>query len=154
MKPIRLLAISVFAVFVSSCASPGQGWVGAPLKDTSWKLVTIESKTNDSGRDYVANKADIVMNLRASGAADFKLDCEQGQTDWEASWERLETMGEIRFYPMQITASSSVCEPNIVLQRFLRDFDYMSSYVLVQNHLYINTQANEVTYGWRKIESQ
>ena len=128
--------------------------MGAPLKDTSWQLVTIESKTGDAGREYVANKANIVMNLRASGDADFTLGCETGSTDWEASWERIEVQGDIHFEDMQINATSSPCEPNLIVQRFLRDVEFLEGYVLIQNHLYLNTRAYQTTYGWREVESK
>ena len=128
--------------------------MGSPLKDTSWQLVTIESQTGDAGREYVANQANVVMNLRASGDANFVLGCERGQTDWEAGWERVETMGEIRFEEMEIDATASPCEPNLVVQRFLRDVEFFEGYVLIENHLYLNTQADQTTYGWRKVEPQ
>jgi hypothetical protein len=154
MNHLRVLLISAAVLAMAGCASPDQGWMGSPLKDTSWQLMTIESKTGDAGRDYVANKADVRMTLLASGDAKFTLGCEQGSTDWRAGWERIETQGEIHFDEMLIDAPSSPCEPNLVVQRFLRDVQFMDGYVLIQNHLYLNTQANETTYGWRKIQAQ
>lgn len=152
MKLSRVVLISM-ALGLAGCAAPGQGWMGAPLKDTSWQLVTIQANNSDAGRDYVANKANVVMNLKASGDAEFVLGCETGSTDWEADWERVDIQGEIRFDEMQMNATSTPCEPNLVVQRFLRDFEFFEGYVLIQNHLYLNTEANATTYGWRKIEA-
>lgn len=153
MKLSQTLVVLLVTLGLGACAAPDRGWMGSPLKDTSWQLVTIEANNNDFGREYVANKANVVMNLKANGDAEFVLGCETGATDWMASWERVDVQGSIQFDQMQINATPTPCEPNLVVQRFLRDFDFMRSYVLIQNHLYLNTEANETTYGWRKIES-
>lgn len=154
MKLSNLLAISLTSLVLAGCASSDQGWMNAPLKDTAWQLVTIESKTGNAGRQYVANKANVVMSLRASGDADFTLGCKQGTTSWQANWERVQTMGSIHFEEMQTAATSLPCEPDLVVQRFLSDVPFFEGYVLVQNHLYLNTRAYAATYGWRKIEAQ
>lgn len=154
MKLLRIFSISVLALFLAACAAPGQGWMGAPLKDTSWRLMTVQSNVNESGREYVANESDITMNLRANGDAQFTVGCQKGSTDWVATPGEIDSKGEIRFYPLEIAASDAVCAPGLIEQRFLRDFDFMRGYVLIQNHLYISTMANEVVYGWRKIEDK
>lgn len=154
----RILSTSTLAlalgVALSGCGSPDQGWMGAPLKDTSWQLVTIESKTGDQGREYVANKANVEMHLKASGDAEFVLGCETGSAEWEAQWERVEVKGEILFEDLEINATASPCEPNLVVKRFIGDVEFLDGYVQIQNHLYLNTRAYQTTYGWRKIESQ
>lgn len=154
MKPLRIFVIALTLLALAGCASTDRGWLGSPLKDTSWQLVTVESKTGDAGREYVANSADLLMHLRASGAADFKLGCETGTTIWRADYERIESMGEITFEAMEIAATATPCEPNLVVQRFLRDVEFLEGYVLIQNHLYLNTRAHQTTYGWRKVEPQ
>lgn len=123
----------------------------SPLKDTSWRLVTIQSNNGDSGRQFVSNEADIIMTLRASNDADFKIGCQQGNSVWRVYPGALPVKGEITFDDMEIAASS--CAPNLVVNRFLRDFNFFQDYVLIDNHLYISTQANEATYGWRKVQT-
>jgi len=154
MKLFRFFIISLFALLVAGCANSTRGWVGSPLKDTSWQLVTIESKSSDEGRRYVANDAKVIMNLRASGDADFVLDCETGSSDWIATPVRVETQGDIEFDAMEIMATSSPCEANAVVQKLLGDLEFLEGYVLIENHLYLNTQASAAIYGWRKTEMQ
>lgn len=154
MKLFRIFTISLLALFVAGCATSTRGWVGAPLKDTSWQLVTIESKSSDEGQRYVANDAKVIMNLRASGDADFILDCETGSSDWTATPARVETQGDIEFDAMEIMATSSPCEANAVVQKLLGDLEFLEGYVLIGNHLYLNTQANAAIYGWRKAQTQ
>ena len=151
MKSLRVFFGVLFVSLLAGCATEGSGWLDAPLKDTSWKLITIEANTGSAGREVVANATDIVMNLRANGNVDFTLGCEQGSTRWESQPGDTLDQGQIRFYGMQIAAAS--CEPDRVVQRFLQDFPVMRSYVLIQNHLYINTMANETTYGWRRVST-
>lgn len=153
MKLFRFFAISLLALFVAGCASSTRGWMGAPLKDTSWQLVTIESKSSNAGRQYVANDAKVVMNLRASGAADFTLDCETGSSDWIATPVRVETQGDIAFDAMAVMAAPSPCEVTAVVQNLLGDLEFFEGYVLVENHLYLNTRAHATIYGWRKVET-
>lgn len=153
MKLQRIVPVLALTLLLAACAAPGQGWMGAPLKDTDWKLVTIQSNVNETGREYVANETEITMSLRANGDAQFTIGCEKGSTDWVATAGEIDSKGEIRFYPLEIAATDGICDPGLIEQRFLRDFDFMRGYVLIQNHLYINTMANEVVYGWRKIEA-
>jgi len=152
MKLSRFLSILAVGVVLVGCADPGRGWMGSPLKDTSWQLVTVESRAKDGGRQYVASQVDIEMTLRASGDAAFTLGCEQGTTDWRATPDRVDTQGEIRFYAIEVAASS--CEPDLIVSQFLDDVTFLKGYVLIQNHLYLDTEANEKTYGWRKLSSQ
>ncbi len=151
MKSVGLFLGALVAVGLAGCASQNSGWLDSPLKDTQWQLVTVEATQGDVGREFVGNSVDIQMDLQASGRAQFVLGCDQGSTRWNAEYERVISQGDIRFYGMQVAASS--CEPDVTVQRFLRDFDFMQGYVLIQNHLYLNTQANEMIYGWRRIDA-
>jgi len=151
-RTVCVLALTVsMGAILTGCAAPGQGWMGSPLKDTSWQLVTIRSNADDSARQYVASKVDVTMTLRASGDAYFELGCEQGTTRWRATPEAVDTQGEIRFYPVELAASS--CEPDLIVNQFLGDVAFLEGYVMIQNHLYLNTQAREKIYGWRALES-
>jgi len=156
MKLSRAICVLAVGVSVSAslagCAEPGQGWMGSPLKDTAWKLVTVESSANDAGRQYVANQVDITMTLRASGDAFFVVGCEQGTTDWRATPGAIESKGEIYFQSLELAASS--CEPDTAVQAFISDVEFMQGYVMIQNHLYLNTRANAKTYGWRQMPLQ
>jgi len=147
---VLALGVSVSTALVG-CAEPGQGWMGSPLKDTSWKLVTIES-SDDAARQFVASKVDITMTLRASGDAFFLLGCEQDTTDWRAKPAMLDTQGEIRFDAIELQASS--CEPDLIVKRFVEDVPFLEGYVMIQNHLYLNTPSNEKIYGWRQMPLQ
>jgi hypothetical protein len=149
MNLIRLCLLVFLGALLGGCASSSQGWVNSPLKDTKWQLLTIEAPRGDKGREFVGNTVDITMELQASGSAVFKLGCEKGQGSWDASSSMINTKGEFFFRNMELAASS--CPPDLLVQRFLGDFDFFSGYVLIQNHLYLNTQSNEAIYGWRKI---
>ena len=152
MKLLRLLIILLFPFVLAACAADGQGWMDSPLKDTRWKLVTIEATGNNLGREYVGNSIDITMNLKASGDADFKIGCQQATSDWRVQPKMVLTEGEIEFDTLEIAASS--CEPNTIANRFIRDFPFFQGYVLIQNHLYLTIQRGEATYGWRRITDQ
>ena len=147
---VLALGVSVSTALVG-CAEPGQGWMGSPLKDTSWKLVTIES-SDDAARQFVASKVDITMTLRASGDAFFLLGCEQDTTDWRAKPAMLDTQGEIRLGAIELQTSS--CEPDLIVTRFVEDVPFLEGYVMIQNHLYLNTPSNEKIYGWRQMPLQ
>jgi hypothetical protein len=149
LKPTRLFCCLASALTLAGCAAPGQSWMGAPLKDTAWQLVTIESSSGDAGRQYVAGEVDISMQLLANGDAKFDLGCDKGGTDWYARPGRIDTKGEIEFYPLELAASS--CEPDLTVNRLISDVPFLEGYVLIQNHLYLNTQANAKIYGWRQM---
>lgn len=151
MKLMRLMGLTACVLSLVGCAAKDQGWMDSPLKDTSWQLVTIQSNNSDRGREYVASMAEIVMTLKASNEASFKIGCQAGVSDWRIYPSMVNTKGEINFEEMEIAASS--CPPNLLVNRFLRDFEFFQDYVLIQNHLYISTQANEATYGWRKVQT-
>lgn len=152
MKSARLMFLAVGLLTLAGCGAPGQGWMGAPLKDTAWQLVTVESKSGDQGREYVASKVDISMQLLANGDAKFDFGCDQGATDWFAKPGAVDTKGEIEFYAIELAASS--CAPDLMVNRLISDAPFLEGYVLIQNHLYLNTQANQKIYGWRQIPLQ
>jgi hypothetical protein len=149
MKHASLMLCVSTVLAVTGCAAPGQGWMGSPLKDTAWQLVTIESSTGDAGRQYVAGKVNISMQLLANGDAKFDLGCEQGTTDWYATPGNIESKGEIEFYALELAASS--CEPDLVVNRMVSDVPFLEGYVMIQNHLYLTTRANQKIYGWRQM---
>lgn len=150
IKLLRLLGLFLVVSLLNACASSQQGWADSPLKDTTWRLVTVESRMNDLGRQYVGSMADIQMTLLASGEAKLKIGCQNGQSEWRATPTMLLTKGDIEFEMLEIDASS--CEPNILVNRFKRTFRSFQGYLIVENHLYLVTQAGEAIWGWRRVE--
>ena len=115
----------------------GTLWAGgagaAELAGTSWRLVQIQSMDDSI---YVPDDpAKYTLDFQTDGTASFTADCNRGTGSWTS-----EAAGQLVFGP--VAATSALCLPGSISERYLAQFEWVRSYVLRNGHLFLATMAD------------
>jgi len=103
------------------------------LAGTSWRLVRIQSMDDT---EYVPeDRSKYTLALQADGGAAIRADCNRGKGTYTA-----ESPSRLQFGP--IASTKALCPPDSLHDVYLRQFEWVRSYVLKDGHLYLATMAD------------
>lgn len=117
----------------------------ANLPGTAWRLVEFRSSDDSIGIVKPDNPAAYTMALEADGRVALRLNCNRGAGAWSATATGPDG-GSIRFGPLAVT--KAFCPPPSLDMQIARDAEYIRSYVLRDDRLYLNLMADGGTYVW------
>ena len=120
------------------------------LDGTSWTLVEITSPDDKTGTVTPDDPSQYTMTLAADGKVAMKLNCNRGSGTWEAG-SAGGNSGSFTFGP--IITTKVFCKPPSLDQQIASDAEYVRSYVLEGDTLYLNLMADGGTYVWQKSPS-
>ncbi|KAA9131660.1 META domain-containing protein [Marinihelvus fidelis] len=106
---------------------------GSQLADTAWSLVKIQSM-DDSVAEPSADTA-YTITFNADGRASMQVDCNRGAGSWESV-----SPGQLTFGPLALTRA--MCPPGSIHDRFVRELEYVRTYVMRDGNLYLATMAD------------
>jgi heat shock protein HslJ len=117
------------------------------LNDTSWTLVEIQSPDDKTGTVRPDDPAKYTMTLGADERVSMRLDCNRGTGTWKAG-SAGGNSGSFEFGPIGMT--KMMCPQGSLDQQIAMDAQYVRSYVLEGDRLYLNLMADGGTYVWQK----
>lgn len=103
------------------------------LSDTAWKLVRISSMDDSVAEPAPAAEYSVAFN--ADGSASFQVDCNRGAGSWKSA-----SPGQLAFGPLALTRA--MCPPGSIHDQFVRELEYVRSYVIRDGHLHLATMAD------------
>lgn len=109
--------------------------VAAPgsLSGTAWRVVRFEG---GDGAVLTPSDPDLfTLTFGADGQAAIRADCNRGTGTWTASGSSGLTFGPV-------ASTLALCAQPSIGDRYLRDFEYMRSYVLRDGKLHISLMAD------------
>ncbi|WP_187276608.1 META domain-containing protein [Parahaliea maris] len=105
----------------------------ADLSGTVWQLVRIQSM--DDTVTEPAPDAVFSISFQADGRAALQVHCNRGMGKWLSA-----SQGQLRFGPLAVTRK--MCAAESIDGRFLKELDFVRSYVLRDGQLYLATMAD------------
>ena len=134
MRKFTLSIILALAVggFALPTAADSQITV-SELAGTSWQLLQISSM--DDSTDVPDEPSRYTLELGADGSASMLADCNRGMGNWSS-----EGPSQLTFGP--VAATSALCPPGSLSEKYLAQFEYVRSYVLKGGHLFLATMAD------------
>jgi heat shock protein HslJ len=117
------------------------------LDGTNWTLVEIQSPDDKTGTVRPDDPQKYTMSLGSDGKVSMKLNCNRGMGTWQAG-SAGGNSGSFEFGP--ISTTKALCPPPSLDQQIARDAQYVRSYVLENNRLYLNLMADGGNYVWEK----
>jgi heat shock protein HslJ len=124
-------------------ANQSEGTHGRKLAGTSWRLVKIMSMDDSVYAPGDTSKYN--LDFRANGAAKILADCNRGTGAWTST-----SAGQLQFGP--IAATSALCPPDSLSERYLAQFQWVRSYVMENGYLYLATMADGSIIEFEPIE--
>lgn len=106
---------------------------GSGLDGTQWRLVKIMSM--DDRTFEPADTTAYTLNFGADGNAAIQADCNRAHAAWSSS-----TPGQLEFGP--IASTRALCPEESLSETYLRQFEWVRSYVLEDGRLYLATMAD------------
>ncbi len=115
------------------------------LTSVTWRLVEIQSMDDAIGITRPERPSRYTMVFNKDGSAEFRLNCNQGSTTWSAA-PTSESSGQIGFANTAMTRA--LCPPPSLDVRIARDLEYVRSYFLKDEKLYLSLMADGGIYVW------
>jgi heat shock protein HslJ len=103
------------------------------LAGTAWRLVEILSM--DDSVFTPGDRSRYTLAFAADGTATLHADCNGGSGTWTSQGPN-----QLQFGP--IAATRAMCPPDSLADRYLRQFEWIRSYVLRNGHLFLATMAD------------
>ena len=108
-----------------------------PLAGTSWRLVEFQS--SDGTTLTPDDRAKYTVNFGADGRVSIQADCNRGNGTWSSPEASVVVFGPI-------ASTKAMCPEGSMSDRFLRDFQYMTSYLIRDRKLHISLMADGGIY--------
>lgn len=125
---VTLLATALAAGITASSAALANN-----LEGTSWRLLNISSM--DDTVDVPDDPNKYTLAFGADDNAAIKADCNRGTGAWSA-----ESPPQLTFGP--IAATSALCPPPSISEKYLAQFEWVRSYTMKDGHLFLATMAD------------
>ena len=107
--------------------------VDSELAGTSWQLVKIVSMDDSVYEPEDGSRYSLL--LRSNGTASIRADCNLGNGSWNS-----ESTGQLQFGLMATTMA--ICSPVSISDTYLKQFEWVRSYVFQDGHLFLATMAD------------
>jgi len=125
--------LGLFSLTVSVASSAADNDSSAPLTNTAWRLVEIQSMDNQVFIPTVRDA--FTLTFHADKRVSVLADCNQA----EGTWTHTPPNG-LEFGPL--AATMAICPPESLHDRFMSDLNHTRSYILKDNRLFLATMAD------------
>jgi heat shock protein HslJ len=126
-----------FPVVVLILAATVMAQNTSDLAGTSWQLVRFVGGDNATLTPDDSSK--YTLAFQADGTANVRIDCNRGRSAWKS-----ETAHQLEFGPLALTRA--MCPEAPLTTRLPNDWEYIRSYVIKDEHLYLSLIADGGTY--------
>lgn len=120
-----------------------------PLADTDWRLIEIQSMDDAQGTTRPNDPALYTMRLNGDGTVQMRLNCNRANGTWSAEPGPDPTSGRFEFGPL--AGTRALCPPPSLDERITSQAQYVRSYVLKEDRLYLSLMADGGIYAWEPI---
>lgn len=103
------------------------------LSGTAWQLVRIKSMDDTSATPDAPQK--YTLKFERDGRAAIQADCNRGTGSWSAQSGR-----QLAF--SKIASTRALCPPGSISEKFLSQFEWVRSYTLKDDRLFLATMAD------------
>lgn len=117
------------------------------LPGTSWQLVEFQSMSDEVGTLRPDDPSLYTMSFAPDGGVSLRLNCNQGTGAWSAT-SSSPTEGGLEFGPLATTRA--LCPPPSLDERIAADLEYVRSYIIRDNRLYLSLMADAGIYVWER----
>ena len=117
----------------AGAASSSAGSATDRLAGTSWRLVKIQSMDDTTHLPDDASKYTLAFG--ADGTAQIVADCNRGTGSWKSG-----SASQLEFGV--IAATQAMCPPDSLHDTYLKQFEWVRSYVIEGGHLFLSTMAD------------
>lgn len=112
------------------------------LGGTSWQLVKFQG--GDEKTLIPDDKAKYTIAFNAEGQVSVRIDCNRGRSTWKSL-----APNQLQFGSLALTRAK--CPPGSLYDRIVKDWSFVRSYTLKNNHLFLSLMADGGIYEFEPI---
>jgi len=116
-----------------AAATPSAATATDRLAGTSWRLVKIQSM--DDTTHVPDDPSKYMLSFGEDGTAQIVADCNRGTGSWKS-----ESASQLEFGV--IAATQAMCLPDSLHDVYMKQFEWVRSYVIEGGHLFLSTMAD------------
>lgn len=151
MRKMRILQIGIVLIIAASithqsCGNEAINKAGNPLAGTTWRLVEIQSMDDAVGTVYPDDPSIYTMQLNSDSTVTMQLNCNRANGTWTITPSDDGESGGFEFGPLATTRA--LCPPPSLDERIARDAEYVRSYLIKDERLYMSLMADGGIYVW------
>ena len=113
------------------------------LSGTSWQLVKFQG--SDDKTLTPDDKAKYTITFETDGRMSARIDCNRGRGTWKSSGPN-----QLRFGPLGLTRA--MCPPGSLHDRIAKDWEFVRSYTIKNDHLFLSLMADGGIYEFEPIQ--
>jgi heat shock protein HslJ len=138
------------AILVSAAAAAlaGSATASDPLVGTTWRLVSIDSMSDEQPTTTIDDPAKYTVTFGADGRAAFQVDCNRGNGSWTAAAAASDS-GSLNFGPIALT--KMFCPQPSVDTTVAADLGRVRSYLLSDGKLHLSMEADSGIMHWEPL---
>ena len=137
-----VILVSAVAAALAGCSS---ATASDPLVGTTWRLVSIESMSDEQPTATIDDPAKYTVTFGADGRAAFQVDCNRGNGSWTAAAAASDS-GSLTFGPIALTRM--FCPQPSADTTVAADLGRVRSYLLADGKLHLSMEADSGIMHW------
>ena len=141
MRVLWLLGGAVLAL--AACGSTAEP--PHPLDGTSWRLLSLQSMSDDQGTTTVDDPSKYTVEFGTDGRAAFRIDCNRGNSTWQASAASSDT-GSLSFGPIATTRMA--CPQPSLDHKVSTALGYVRGFLIKDGRLHMSLLADGGILNW------
>jgi len=114
------------------------------LRGTSWQLVKFQG--SDDKTLAPADRAKYTILFDSDGGVSVRIDCNRGRGTWKSAGPN-----QLQFGPLALTRA--MCPPAPLNDRIPKDWTYVRSYILKNDHLFLSLLAEGGVYEFEPVRA-
>jgi hypothetical protein len=143
---------SILIIFAIGIILLSSMHANAELNDTSWQLIEFQSMDDSIGTIKPRADSLYTMHFYSDGSAHMQLNCNRANGRWIAESGPDSNSGRFSLGPL--AATRALCQPPSMDENILRDAEYIRSYLLKDDRLYLSLMADGGIYAWESIDEE
>ena len=141
MRTFQLLGAVAVALTACGPSSPPD----RPLHGTNWRLVSLESMSDEQGTTAVDDPGKYTVSFGADQRVAFRIDCNRGNSTFQAAPGGPDS-GTLTFGPIALTRM--FCPQPSLEQRVTTALGQVRSYLLADGRLHMSLLADSGILHW------
>lgn len=118
------------------------------LTGTQWRLVEIQSMSDEIGTTRPDDPSLYTLSFGDEGDVSMKLNCNRATGTWIPT-PSSPRGGSIEFGPLATTLA--LCPPPSLDERVAKDFAFVRSYIIEGDRLFLSLMADAAIYVWERV---
>lgn len=145
MRVLWLLGGAVLALAACGPSAPAPH----PLDGTTWRLLSLESMSDEQGTTTVDDPYKYTVEFGTDGRAAFRIDCNRGSATWQASASSPES-GSLSFGPIATTRMA--CPQPSLEQKVSTALGYVRGFLIKDGLLHMSLLADGGILHWAQLD--